>query len=217
MNDFRILALRGSFSPNYRAHHFASLHSFEDLLDSALAVAFPTECALCGAELSSRGWLRICRSCWASLAARGRARSAHAAACPLRPPTRWIHAVGECGACRAGEPAFDGARSFGLYSGKLRQVVLRLKFGGDERLGWRLGELLAPPGTPCPAAREFVPTPDRSRSVASIAAAGARLQPIGIAGRGLVRALARQNVARARRRWSQRACVANAPRLRRPG
>lgn len=39
--------------------------------------------------------------------------------------------------------AFDGARSFGIYSGKLRQVVLRAKFSQDERLGARLGELLA--------------------------------------------------------------------------
>jgi ComF family protein len=52
--------------------------------------------------------------------------------------------VQECGACRADAPAFDGARSFGIYTGKLRQVILRLKFGGDERLGKRLGELLAP-------------------------------------------------------------------------
>jgi ComF family protein len=32
----------------------------------------------------------------------------------------------------------------GLYTGKLRQAVLRLKFAKDERLGERLGELLAP-------------------------------------------------------------------------
>jgi ComF family protein len=53
-------------------------------------------------------------------------------------------AVGECGGCRQHEPAFHAARSFGLYTGKLRQVVLRLKFSGDTRLGERLGMLLAP-------------------------------------------------------------------------
>lgn len=52
--------------------------------------------------------------------------------------------LAECGVCRKDEPAFDAARSFGLYIGKLRQVVLRLKFAGDARLGVRLGELLAP-------------------------------------------------------------------------
>jgi competence protein ComFC len=53
-------------------------------------------------------------------------------------------ALAECGVCRQDEPAFDGARSFGLYTGTLRQVVLRLKFSGDARLGKRMGELLAP-------------------------------------------------------------------------
>jgi ComF family protein len=35
------------------------------------------------------------------------------------------------------------ARSFGLYTGSLRRVILQLKFGRRERLGGRLGELLA--------------------------------------------------------------------------
>jgi ComF family protein len=63
--------------------------------------------------------------------------------------------VAECGACRDDAPAFDGARSFGLYTGKLRQVVLRLKFAGDERLGVRLGELLAPTWDSLPPAGAF--------------------------------------------------------------
>jgi predicted amidophosphoribosyltransferase len=63
--------------------------------------------------------------------------------------------VAECGACRDNAPAFDGARSFGLYTGKLRRVVLRLKFGGDERLGVRLGEWLAPTWDALPEGGEF--------------------------------------------------------------
>jgi ComF family protein len=63
--------------------------------------------------------------------------------------------VAECGACREDEPAFDGARSFGVYTGKLRQVVLRLKFAGEERLGERLGELLAPAWDALPPMGEF--------------------------------------------------------------
>jgi ComF family protein len=53
--------------------------------------------------------------------------------------------VAECGACRNDEPGFDAARNYALYTGKLRQAVLRLKFAGDHRLGVRLGELLALP------------------------------------------------------------------------
>jgi ComF family protein len=58
----------------------------------------------------------------------------------------------------------DGARSFGLYAGKLRQAILRLKFAGDERLGAHLGELLAPTWTSLPAgvdssSRLVIPVP----------------------------------------------------------
>jgi ComF family protein len=63
--------------------------------------------------------------------------------------------VAECGACRDGEPAFDSARSFGLYGGKLRHVILRLKFAGDERLGVKLGELLASAWTSLPGVCDF--------------------------------------------------------------
>ena len=63
--------------------------------------------------------------------------------------------VAECSACRNDEPAFDGARSFGLYAGKLRQAVLRLKFAGQEKLGEHLGELLAPAWDSLAPAREF--------------------------------------------------------------
>jgi ComF family protein len=101
--------------------------------------------------------------------------------------------VAECGACREDEPAFDGARSFGLYTGNLRQAVLRLKFGGDERLGARLGELLASPWDALPQVGEFaspliVPVPlhasrrrERGFNQSDLLAAG------------LVRALGRQN------------------------
>jgi len=63
--------------------------------------------------------------------------------------------VAECGECRADEAAFDGARSFGLYAGKLRKAVLRVKFSGDERLGMRLGELLAATWDSLPQAGEI--------------------------------------------------------------
>src|ERR1019366_648254 len=112
-----------------------------ELLDGVLAVAFPTECSLCGQELSIEGTLRICQACWGTL---------HpwtgpvCTCCGLPFPS--LHTLDsdtpQCGHCRANEPEFDKARSFGIYSGNLRQVILRLKFGRRERLGKRLGELL---------------------------------------------------------------------------
>jgi ComF family protein len=61
----------------------------------------------------------------------------------------------ECGACREGKSGFDGARSFGLYAGKLRQIILRAKFTTDERLSLRLGELLFSVWNSLPQAEEF--------------------------------------------------------------
>jgi ComF family protein len=49
-----------------------------------------------------------------------------------------------CPACRDGEMAFDGARSFGLYRDTLRAAILLLKFSRRERWGTKLGSLLTP-------------------------------------------------------------------------
>jgi ComF family protein len=49
-----------------------------------------------------------------------------------------------CSRCRTGEGDFDLARSFGVYRGSLRVAILQLKFHRRERLGKKLGELLAP-------------------------------------------------------------------------
>ena len=52
-------------------------------------------------------------------------------------------ASGLCGECRGGEFRFDMARSYGLYRGPLRKAILQLKFRRQERLGKKLGGLLA--------------------------------------------------------------------------
>ena len=48
-----------------------------------------------------------------------------------------------CATCGSGEFPLDRARSFSVYSGPLRAAILQLKFGRRERLGRRLGGLLA--------------------------------------------------------------------------
>ncbi len=64
---------------------------------------------------------------------------------PFASPHALDSAVAECAGCRRDDPGFDVARCFGLYTGNLRRAILRVKFAGDERLGGRLGELLAFP------------------------------------------------------------------------
>lgn len=100
--------------------------------------------------------MRICRACWASLEPWGGPLCTRCGL-PFPSPHALESAVAECGACRNDEPAFDGARSFGLYGGRLRHAVLRLKFTGQERLGEHLGELLAPTWDSLPLTGDFGP------------------------------------------------------------
>jgi ComF family protein len=124
------------------------------LLDGILAVAFPTECSLCQGELTSDARGRICRTCWTSL------QPYNGALCiccglPFPSPRALDAAEPRCGECLSNDRSFDGARSFGLYTGTLRQAVLRVKFAGDERLGGHLGELLAATWDSLPRVCEF--------------------------------------------------------------
>ncbi len=98
---------------------------------------------MCGEELTEVGSTSVCKTCWASLEPW---RGAICASCglPLATSGGGEPASLLCGECRTGARAFDGARSFGLYAGALRQIILLLKFRRQERLGQRLGALLAP-------------------------------------------------------------------------
>ncbi len=132
-------------------------------MDAVLAVAFPTDCLLCKGELATAARLRICPACWAGLDAW---RGPVCARCglPFASSRALDSCVGECGACRNDDPAFDAARTFALYTGNLRRVILRLKFGEDERLGAFLGGLLVPafaslPQLDEPASVLIVPVP----------------------------------------------------------
>lgn len=84
----------------------------------------------------------MCGACWASLEPW---RGAICASCglPLATSQGGEAASLLCGECRTGVHTFDGARSYGLYAGALRQIILLLKFQRQERLGHRLGALLA--------------------------------------------------------------------------
>jgi len=112
------------------------------LTESLLAVLLPASCILCAGELTESLTGGICGSCWRAL------EPWTGAVCPrcgLPLATTLRLADSVCGECRLERPHFDYARSYGIYAGKLRRAVLELKFHRRERLGVRLGRLLAEP------------------------------------------------------------------------
>lgn len=111
---------------------------------SLFAVIFPTLCSLCHQEMVHAGTVDICPACW------DRIESWMGAVCsqcglPFPSDRATDSVVALCPQCREGDFEFDAARSYGLYSGVLRAVILQLKFRRRERLGRRLGGFLLPP------------------------------------------------------------------------
>ncbi len=111
------------------------------LLDAILAVVFPTDCSLCGGELASDGCGRACGTCLASLSPWD-GPTCSCCGLPFVSPRALDATDPRCGECLADTPDYAGVRSFGLYTGKLRQSILRVKFSSDERLAGYLGGLL---------------------------------------------------------------------------
>ena len=111
-------------------------------LDSVLSVALPSSCILCGQDLLGTFWGGPCQECWRSLKP-WTGPVCHRCGLPL------LASIDDpgylCGPCRLGEPRFDVARSYGIYTGKLRNAVLQVKFHQRERLGLKLGGLLMEP------------------------------------------------------------------------
>ena len=120
------------------------------MADGLLAVVFPTPCVLCDRELPG-SWSGICGGCWTSLdpwngAACARCGLPFASDAPFAADAGDSASVMPsllCSSCRTEEYDFDLARSYGLYRGILRAAILQLKFHGYERMGGRLGALLA--------------------------------------------------------------------------
>jgi predicted amidophosphoribosyltransferase len=126
----------------------SSAPRFPAFLRQLVDIVFPTRCSLCGGEIATVSWINICGECRYHLrpwkgAACTRCGVPFASELATRAQTDDEFTVSLCGRCRNGEYDFDLARSYGLYTGKLRTAILQLKFKRRERLGQMLGELLA--------------------------------------------------------------------------
>jgi ComF family protein len=122
--------------------HFRPL--LQELADSLFAIVFPTQCSVCGGEVASAGGLGVCRECWSGVES-WEGISCDRCGLPIVSEHAADAAQVLCGTCRASGPSFDLARTFGIYRGNLRLLILQLKFRRRERLGRRLGALLTHP------------------------------------------------------------------------
>jgi ComF family protein len=114
-----------------------------ELADSLFSVIFPSSCPLCSQELYEAGLTGVCRACWESLAPWNGPACAQCGL-PFTSERALDAEPAVCALCRNEAFDFDRARSYGLYGGNLRAAILQLKFQRRERLGRRLGALMAP-------------------------------------------------------------------------
>lgn len=114
------------------------------MADGLFAVVFPTSCSLCHQEIIRAGNIDICPACWDQIAPWNGAACSQCGL-PFASERATDSVAPLCPDCRNGEFEFDAARSYGLYSGTLRAVILQLKFRRCERLGKRLGAYLLAP------------------------------------------------------------------------
>ena len=100
---------------------------------------FPVRCLICGEVFAAQGGGPGCPACWSRI---------------VPPAGPWCRRCGRplagedaqsagprCGACRRPQP-FYRARSFGVYTAELRELIQLFKFSGAEGIGIQLGRRL---------------------------------------------------------------------------
>ena len=161
-----------------------------EVAGSLFSIAFPSLCSLCNQELTEISLTGVCVACWDSLEAWDGPACPNCGL-PIVSHQSLESADSRCGDCRAEEFGFDQARTFGLYRDHLRAVILQLKFRHRERLGTRLGSLLAAPWNSI-----VVPADSGETLVVPVPLHSGRLRERGynqseLLSRGLVQALSR--------------------------
>lgn len=95
---------------------------------------FPPRCEVCGTDCRNA----MCSECLSGIVA---IVQPYCRRCNVPLPETARGAV-FCGDCRVQQPKLTAVRSVGLHTGKLREAVLKLKFGGARRLAPVLASLL---------------------------------------------------------------------------
>ena len=103
-----------------------------------LNLLFPPSCAFCEAELppADRDLVQLCQDCQQALS------NSPDDFCPACGGVGQGRA-GECLECKEKKLGFQRVHPLGVYRGKLRDAVIRMKNASEQVLSWSVGNLLA--------------------------------------------------------------------------
>ncbi|HSA59699.1 MAG TPA: ComF family protein [bacterium] len=108
---------------------------FSRLLRAPLAMLFPPRCEACGDFIRPGDSLcGVCEARWPALGS---------PSCPVCAEPFAAGPDHRCGRCITDAPAFDRLRASGRYEGLLLELVVRLKYRGEEKLAGLLGDRMA--------------------------------------------------------------------------
>ncbi|KPK02524.1 MAG: hypothetical protein AMK71_01875 [Nitrospira bacterium SG8_35_4] len=121
------------------------------MIDAVLSILFPETCPVCLKKSQDHATAPICNECWKTIVPYTGPMCQRCGR-PLVSDSATI-----CGGCLEAEPAFEYARSFGLYDGVLRKAINHLKYYGTRRLAGPLADMMI--RMPLPQADAVVPVP----------------------------------------------------------
>ncbi len=107
-------------------------------LPPLLDLLFPRFCLACGQGLLHTTLRWLCHRCTARIDPLGHSPCPICAS-PLGPGA----AISSCRSCRTLRPKFTTTVAVGKYSGLLKDLIPRLKYGREPRIAWPLADLLA--------------------------------------------------------------------------
>ena len=121
---------------------FMDRHYLIIMLNNFLNLLFPETCPICRNPCLNHKTAPICDDCWQSIR-RYDGPLCRKCGTPLVSDDSII-----CGECLKQDPAFEFARSFGIYNDTLRKGINLLKYHGKKRLSRPLSALLIKAGLP---------------------------------------------------------------------
>ena len=112
-------------------------------VDALSCVLLPSSCTLCGSLLPHLSSAPICAACWSEISPQTGPSCAQCGDTldqPILPPAGQSNL---CRVCRLAPPPFVSAVAFGVYDGRLRQVIHAFKYQKLRPASGGLGSLLA--------------------------------------------------------------------------